>query len=145
MTAQGLISGSECTSCGADYSRLVAEQVVCCQAEGQVLYPHRFWHPKNDFFFFFSFGCSGRTMGFLSFPLGAQNWGTLRSCAPLMLHPGQNKITGRCPRGAVAALPFTTAVVVGDEDCVACPPFSLLHIASSAQHPSKYIFIKCKR
>lgn len=60
MTAGELIPDSECTSRGADYSLRVAEQVVCCQAEGQVLYPLGGWNPKNDISFSLAAPTEGR-------------------------------------------------------------------------------------
>lgn len=51
MPARELIPDSECSLRGAGYSLHVAEQVVCCQAEGKVLYPRAGWNPKITFIF----------------------------------------------------------------------------------------------
>lgn len=88
-----LIPDSESASRATDYSPRVAEQVVCWQAEGQVLYPLRGWNPENDFFLLLFFSCSN-SAGFSEIPWLVQNWEIQRSFASLMVCPVQNTAKG---------------------------------------------------
>ena len=84
--------------------------------------------------------------GFSELPWGVLDWEIWRSFAALMLHPVQSTTKAQCcPRVTMAALLSMQAAAGVEEGYVACLAFSPFCTASAAQHPSKYIFIKCKR